>query len=595
MRPRGDGLSKVGLLQLDPTVGDLEQNSHRLARLAKQAEGAGAALGVSTELAVCGYPPRDLLMERDFVERSMDVALNIPTDLPVLVGTPIPAEDDRTLPTNGVVRAGPQVATITGDEHSRIVAEKQLLPTYDVFDEARYFAAKNRSGLARSIGGLTLGVTVCEDAWQSSGMTPSSYAQDPIEHIAGWCRQGVEINATVNLSASPFHTDKFTTRLEVARHAASVLNHPFLLANQVGGNDDLLFDGRSLVAWPDGRAVVAPSWQEGVLMVDLDDPDACSWVSSTEVDALNVGEAELIVLEAGDDGSGLIETIEELTNAVVSGLADYCRKSSIRSVVLGLSGGIDSAVAACVAVAALGPSNVTGLAMPSRHSSNHSIDDAVHTAQALGMNHHLHEIDAMHTSVENVLYDVLSNGHPVAGENLQSRLRAILVMGYANANASMAITTGNKSEIAQGYCTLYGDMAGGYAPLGDVYKMEVYAMAELFTQRAQSKGLPPPVSESTMTKPPSAELAPDQTDEDTLPPYALLDDVLRNHIEGGLNADDLVEHGFDEAVVVDVLRRLERNEHKRWQMPPAPRVSPRAFGQGWRRPLASNHDWRRSD
>ena len=224
-------------------------------------------------------------------------------------------------------------------------------------------------------------------------------------------------------------------------------------------------------------------------MVDLDDPDACSWVSSTEVDALNVGEAELIVLEAGDDGSGLIETIEELTNAVVSGLADYCRKSSIRSVVLGLSGGIDSAVAACVAVAALGPSNVTGLAMPSRHSSNHSIDDAVHTAQALGMNHHLHEIDAMHTSVENVLYDVLSNGHPVAGENLQSRLRAILVMGYANANASMAITTGNKSEIAQGYCTLYGDMAGGYAPLGDVYKMEVYAMAELFNQRAQSKGL----------------------------------------------------------------------------------------------------------
>ena len=211
------------------------------------------------------------------------------------------------------------------------------------------------------------------------------------------------------------------------------------------------------------------------------------------------------------------------------------------------------------------------------------------------MNHHLHEIDAMHTSVENVLYDVLSNGHPVAGENLQSRLRAILVMGYANANASMAITTGNKSEIAQGYCTLYGDMAGGYAPLGDVYKMEVYAMAELFNQRAQSKGLPPPVSESTMTKPPSAELAPDQTDEDTLPPYALLDDVLRNHIEGGLNADDLVEHGFDEAVVVDVLRRLERNEHKRWQMPPAPRVSPRAFGQGWRRPLASNHDWRRSN
>jgi len=201
----------------------------------------------------------------------------------------------------------------------------------------------------------------------------------------------------------------------------------------------------------------------------------------------------------------------------------------------------------------------------------------------------------MHASVESALGDVLSNGHAVAGENLQSRLRAILVMGYANANGSMAITTGNKSEIAQGYCTLYGDMAGGYAPLGDVYKMDVYAMADFFNQRAKAVGLPAPVSDSTMTKPPSAELAPDQTDQDTLPPYDVLDDVLRNHIEGGLNADDLVASGFDEPVVMDVLQRLERNEHKRWQMPPAPRVSRRAFGQGWRRPLASNHDWRRPD
>ena len=188
---------------------------------------------------------------------------------------------------------------------------------------------------------------------------------------------------------------------------------------------------------------------------------------------------------------------------------------------------------------------------------------------------------------------MLTSGHAVAGENLQARLRALLVMGYANANASMAITTGNKSEIAQGYCTLYGDMAGGYAPLGDVYKMEVYAMAERFNQRAIEAGLTAPVSESTMTKPPSAELAPDQTDQDSLPPYDVLDALLRSHIEGGLNTDDLVAQGFDSATVIDVLRRLERNEHKRWQMPPAPRVSPRAFGQGWRRPLASNHDWRR--
>jgi len=586
-------MTTIALLQFDPTVGDLDHNGRRLAALAQQALSGGAKVGISTELAVCGYPPRDLLMERDFVDRSMNAALCLQTPLPVLVGTPIPAEDERTLPTNGVVRAGPAFATITGDKHGRIVAEKQLLPTYDVFDEARYFTPKNRSGLARSFGGFTLGVTVCEDAWQSAGMTPSSYTQDPIEHIAEWCRQGVDIDATVNLSASPFHSEKFTTRLAVARHAAAVLGHPFLLANQVGGNDDLLFDGRSLAVWPDGRAVVAPSWQEGVLIVDISSPEACRWVASDAEDALAIGEAPLMHLEASDDGTAMVDAVEALTNAVVAGLADYCRKSSITSVVLGLSGGIDSAVAACVAVAALGPENVTGLAMPSRHSSQHSIDDALHTAQALGMAHHLHEIDAMHTSVEGVLGEVLANGHPVAAENLQARLRALLVMGYANANASMAITTGNKSEIAQGYCTLYGDMAGGYAPLGDVYKMEVYAMAEHFNRLAEASGRTAPVSVSTMTKPPSAELAPDQTDQDSLPPYDELDAILRSHIEGGLNTDDLIARGFDAATVMDVLQRLERNEHKRWQMPPAPRVSPRAFGQGWRRPLASNHDWRR--
>ena len=227
-----------------------------------------------------------------------------------------------------------------------------------------------------------------------------------------------------------------------------VLNHPFLLANQVGGNDDLLFDGRSLVAWPDGRAVVAPSWQEGVLLVDLHEPSACSWIQSDLPDALCTGQSTLMVLEADDNGQSLMDTIDELTDAVVTGLADYCRKSGITSVVLGLSGGIDSAVAACVAVAALGPQNVTGLAMPSRHSSRHSIDDAQHTADALGMEYMVHRIDGMHEHVEDTLGDVLLDGHPVAGENLQARLRAILVMGYANARSSMAITTGNKSEIA---------------------------------------------------------------------------------------------------------------------------------------------------
>ena len=582
----------IALLQVDPTVGDLAHNAARLEGLAQLAAEHGAEVGVSTELAVCGYPPRDLLLEHDFIQRSLAAALGITSTIPLLVGTPLPAEDQRSLPTNGVVRCGPEFTSFTGNAQARVVAEKQLLPTYDVFDEARYFSAKNRSGLARSVGRLNLGVTVCEDAWQAAGSTPSAYAQDPIEHLAEWCRQGVSIDATVNLSASPFHTEKFTTRLHVARHAAAVLNHPFLLANQVGGNDDLLFDGRSLVAWPDGRAVVAPSWCEGVLMVDLNGPEGCRWVPSTAEDALMIGEGTTVTLSASQTGLETVDAVDELTDAVVTGLADYCRKSNIGSIVLGLSGGIDSAVAACVAVAALGPDNVTGLAMPSRYSSQHSIDDALSTAKALGMACEVHRIDEMHSSVEASLATVLENGHPVAAENLQARLRAILVMGYANARSSMAISTGNKSEIAQGYCTLYGDMAGGYAPLGDVYKMDVYAMAHRFNQRAEALGRPAPVSSSTLTKPPSAELAFDQVDADSLPPYEVLDALLQAHIESGMNADEMMEAGHDEGLVMDVLHRLERTEHKRRQMAPSPRVSSRAFGQGWRRPLASNHDWR---
>ena len=582
----------IALLQVDPTVGDLAHNAARLEGLALLAAEHGAEVGVSTELAVCGYPPRDLLLEHDFIQRSLAAALGITSTIPLLVGTPLPAEDQRSLPTNGVVRCGPEFTSFTGNAQARVVAEKQLLPTYDVFDEARYFSAKNRSGLARSVGRLNLGVTVCEDAWQAAGSTPSAYAQDPIEHLAEWCRQGVSIDATVNLSASPFHTEKFTTRLHVARHAAAVLNHPFLLANQVGGNDDLLFDGRSMVAWPDGRAVVAPSWCEGVLMVDLNGPEGCRWVPSTAEDALMIGEGTTVTLSASQTGVETVDAVDELTDAVVTGLADYCRKSNIGSIVLGLSGGIDSAVAACVAVAALGPDNVTGLAMPSRYSSQHSIDDALSTAKALGMACEVHRIDEMHTSVEASLASVLENGHPVAAENLQARLRAILVMGYANARSSMAISTGNKSEIAQGYCTLYGDMAGGYAPLGDVYKMDVYAMAHRFNQRAEALGRPAPVSSSTLTKPPSAELAFDQVDADSLPPYEVLDALLQAHIESGMNADEMMEAGHDEGLVMDVLHRLERTEHKRRQMAPSPRVSSRAFGQGWRRPLASNHDWR---
>ena len=438
-------------------------------------------------------------------------------------------------------------------------------------------------------------MTVCEDAWQAADMTPSAYAADPIESLAEWGRQGVKLDATVNLSASPYHSDKLASRIHVCRTAASILNHPFLMANQVGGNDDLLFDGNSLVAWPDGTVVIAPAWKEGVLMVHLDNADACEWLPSTAGDALDVGDDQLRRLQPDDDGrEHEREVLHDLADAVVTGLTDYCRKSGIKSIVLGLSGGIDSAVAACVAAAAVGPQNVTGIAMPSRHSSQHSIDDAAHTASSLGLKFDTIPIDSMHASVEGSIGGMLEQGAQVAGENLQARLRGLIVMAHANAQGSMAIATGNKSELAQGYCTLYGDMAGGYTPLGDLYKMQVYGLADVFNLRAEQQGLVAPVNPSTRTKPPSAELAPDQIDEDSLPPYPVLDAILRAHIEGGLDGGSIAEQGHEPAMVLDVLTRLERNEHKRWQMSPAPRVSSRAFGQGWRRPLASRHDWRRS-
>ena len=583
----------IGLLQVDSTVGDLAGNAARIESLAQTARQNGAKLAIATELAICGYPPRDLLLQPDFINSSFASAKSLSVDIPVLVGSPIPSENERNLPANGVVRSGSLNASPNGDNTNRVVAKKQLLPSYDVFDETRYFSPAHRSGICRSIGDLNLGVTVCEDAWQAAGLTPSSYGQDPIDSLAEWGRQGVNLDATVNLSASPYHADKVSSRVKVCRTAAQILQHPFLLANQVGGNDDLLFDGCSLAAWPDGTVVVAPAWQEGVLIIDLDQPDKSKWVGMDAEDALVVGNDTMKMLTNKNDGRESLDAlIEDITDAVITGLADYCRKSGIKQIVLGLSGGIDSAVAACVACAAVGPSNVIGIAMPSRFSSQHSLTDAEYTAKALGMDFKVQPIDEMHSSLEGQINDVLEDGNPVASENIQSRLRGIIVMAHANAQSRMAIATGNKSEIAQGYCTLYGDMAGGYTPLGDLYKMQVYALAEIFNQRATIAGKQPPVNQSTMTKPPSAELAPNQKDEDSLPPYQVLDEILRLHIEHTMDADDIVAAGHPRNVVVDVLARLERNEHKRWQMSPAPRVTNKAFGQGWRRPLASKHDWR---
>ncbi|MDG1524889.1 MAG: NAD(+) synthase, partial [Candidatus Thalassarchaeaceae archaeon] len=518
---------------------------------------------VASELVISGYPPRDMLMDAAFVTACEKAAMAVSSPIPLLIGTPLSAEKERQKPFNGAVR-------VANSRTAKIVARKQLLPTYDVFDEGRYFQADDGPGIDRSLRKASVGITICEDAWQHIGEVPSDYPADPIEQLATWQHQGEPLAVSVNLSSSPYHLAKEGVRARLVRKAAATLGHPFLLCNQIGGNDDLLFDGRSIVGWPDGTVVQGPAWCSGILMINIENPSAAQWIP---LDGNR--DDNLQVVSAGAEPT-MPSKGQDLLSAVTLGLGDYCRKSGIGKIVLGMSGGIDSAVSAAIACQALGAENVLGLAMPSRHSSDHSIEDAKATAEALGMELQILPINDIHESVDETLQGELDDGNPVAKENLQARIRGTLVMGAANARGAMAIATGNKSELAMGYCTLYGDMNGGYAPLGDLYKTEVYEVAHAINANAVGKL---PITESTMTKAPSAELAPDQKDEDNLPPYTVLDRILEDWIERGVRSDS--------PLTADILSRMHANEHKRWQLCPAPRVSNRAFGQGWRQPLAS--------
>ena len=567
----------VALLQLNPTVGDIESNVASIEEAASLAASAGASIAWTCELAVCGYPPRDLLLEDGFVEQCQAAASAVDSPIPLLVGSPIDSGSERTKPANGAVRVGPGGI-------GEVACRKQLLPTYDVFDEARYFEPNLDAGLAIA-SGMHLGVTICEDAWQHVGDVPSDYRTDPIVQLAEWQQRDGPLSLTVNLSASPYHLAKEGERAALARAAAATLNHPFALCNQVGGNDDLVFDGRSVVAWPDGTVVQAPGWCSGVLLVELDNPSSSRWIALAAGTPHDGCDCDCQIAEDGQPR--VPEAGRDLLCAVTCGLRDYCSKSGISSLVLGMSGGIDSAVCTAIAVRAVGPESVLGLSMPSRHSSPHSVVDADATAEALGIEMLMVPINELHDEAEEALAQELLSGDPVAAENLQARIRGMLVMGAANARGSMAIATGNKSELAVGYCTLYGDMNGGYAPLGDIYKTQVYELAQAINADAESMGNPPPITESTITKPPSAELAPDQVDQDSLPPYATLDAILHALIEDIASPESIVADGYDEATVTWIESKLNTSEHKRWQMPPAPRVSERAFGQGWRQPLAA--------
>ncbi len=543
---------RIALAQIDPVVGDIAGNSAAIARTIDDARARGADLVVFGELSVVGYPPRDLLRKKRFVadsEAAVEDLAGHCSGIAALVGfvRENPDHTGRPLQNAAALLADGQVAG---------VHVKSLLPTYDVFDETRYFEP-GPPATCIDIGGLRVGLSICEDLWDAEALGRELYGEDPIDRLKA---DGAEM--IINMAASPFHMGKAAMREDLFARQAARLGLPIVYVNQVGGNDELVFDGASCVLDATGQVIGrARSFDEDLLLVDLagGTPGRC---------------------EVRPDGLG------GLSAALKLGLRDYVRKCGFSSVVLGLSGGIDSAVVAVLAADALGAGNVLALAMPSRYSSDHSLTDAAALASNVGIAYREIPIEVMHRAYEEALGGALDEGNAeIAGENVQARIRGNLVMAFSNAQGHLPLATGNKSELSVGYCTLYGDMAGGLAPIGDVLKTVVFDLARQLNAEAGCERIPTGI----ITKPPSAELKPDQFDQDKLPPYDQLDAILRRYIEGDSTADVIIAEGLDEAVVRQVVAMVDATEYKRKQAPPALKVTPRAFGAGRRMPIAQRY------
>jgi len=543
---------KIALLQIDPVVGDLTGNARLILDALAEAKKRGAALAVTPELALVGYLPRDLLLSAGFVRRSWDAVAALARDAaqlpPVLVGLPEPNASDEGRPLYNSA-----VLLRDGVVGSRF--RKALLPTYDVFDEDRYFEPFH-GPQTLDIGGRRLGISICEDIWNDRDFWKRRrYHHDPIEELV---RAGAE--AIVNMSASPFTAGKHARREEMLAAMARRHRVPVVYVNQYGGNDDLVFDGRSCAFDANGTPTArGRSFDADVVICDLDNPRP---------------------LAPPDD----VGVESEIWRALVLGTRDYVRKCGFSHVVLGLSGGIDSAVTAAIATDALGASRVLGVLMPSPFSSPGSVKDARQLAANLGIETMTLPIEGVMRAYDVALADVFGDQDcGVARENLQARIRGALLMAQSNSRGALLLTTGNKSELSVGYCTLYGDMSGGLAVIADVPKTMVYRIARWRNETAGRSLIP----ESSLTKAPSAELRPNQTDQDTLPPYDVLDDILLRHIEQHQPAEEIIAAGFDAATVARVLGLVHRAEFKRKQAAPGLKVTDRAFGTGWRMPIAA--------
>jgi NAD+ synthase (glutamine-hydrolysing) len=539
---------RIALLQIDPTAGDIGGNSALIVEGAKEARAMGADLIVTTELALMGYLPRDLLMSQGFVRRSCEelhrIVGALPGAPPMLVGvaTPNPAEMGRPLFNSAVLLQDGSVGP---------AFHKTLLPTYDVFDEDRYFEPAPEPQILE-IGGWRLGISICEDVWNDRDFWQRPrYHHDPIETLAANGAQAI-----VNLSASPFTVGKQLLRQEMLGHMAQKYGLPLVFVNQVGGNDDLIFDGRSSAFDAAGRLFArAKGFAADVIVVDI---------------SAHTGTI------AEDD----FTPEAEIWNALVLGVRDYARKTRFRQVLLGLSGGVDSALTAAIAAEAMGPENVLCVMMPSIYSSRGSVDDSMALARNLGVRTLDLPIGGIMQTYDEALAGAFRGlERDVTEENIQSRIRGNLLMALSNKFGSLLLTTGNKSELAVGYCTLYGDMNGGLAVIADLPKTMVYRVARWRNRRKAD------IPEVILTKPPSAELRPDQTDQDCLPPYDLLDQILELHVEQSQSADEIIARGFDDETVRRVLRMVRMAEFKRKQAAPVLKVTSRAFGTGWRMPI----------
>ena len=540
---------KIGLLQLNATIGDFAANRDKLLSAYAQAAARGAEFVLAPELFLCGYPPRDLLQRDDFIEANLSALAEVARQtgaVPLCVGfvDRNPERPGRALRNSAAVLRHGQIIWRT---------TKSLLPTYDVFDEDRYFEPAKKVELF-VFEGHKIGITICEDIWNDEDFWPDRlYRRDPVKELVG---QGAEM--ILNISASPWCDGKERTRLEMLRRVARDEKIPLAQVNSIGANDELIFDGHSVALDAQGDVLaLGAGFTEDILVVDMD--------------------AKVV----GASGLEFPSREQQLFSALSLGIRDYVRKCGFKSVLLGLSGGIDSALIAVIAAEALGAENVLGVAMPARYSSEGSLTDAEKLAKTLGIRYEVLPIEPVFKTVENQLKKLFAATKPnEAEENIQSRLRGVTLMALSNKFGGLVLTTGNKSEMAVGYCTLYGDMNGALAPIADVLKTDVYHLARWVNREREI------IPSDSITKPPSAELRPGQKDQDSLPPYDVLDAILDLYVVKNLGKTEIIMRGFAPAVVNDVVNKINFSEYKRRQAAPGLKVSSRAFGMGRRIPVA---------